>query len=66
MEPLRELLTTREAAGVLRVSSRTVTRWADQGRLRAVRTLGGHRRYFEPDVVTLAANRTREGPTTAQ
>jgi excisionase family DNA binding protein len=60
MEPLRELLTTREAAGVLHVSSRTVTRWADRGRLRSLRTLGGHRRYFEPDVLTLAASRTPE------
>ena len=38
-------LTTGEAARLLRVSPRTVTRWADQGRIAYTLTLGGHRRF---------------------
>ncbi len=39
-----------EVAGVLRVDPKTVTRWADEGRLRSVRTAGGHRRFSEADI----------------
>jgi len=39
------LLTPAEVAALYRVATRTVTRWADSGRLLCVRTLGGHRRF---------------------
>jgi excisionase family DNA binding protein len=39
------LLTSGEVAALYRVATKTVVRWADTGRLRCVRTLGGHRRF---------------------
>jgi excisionase family DNA binding protein len=39
------LLTPREVAAVFRVNPKTVSRWARSGRITAVRTLGGHRRF---------------------
>jgi excisionase family DNA binding protein len=39
------LLTTSEVAALLAVDSKTVSRWAIAGKLSAIRTLGGHRRY---------------------
>ena len=35
---------------MLGVNPKTVTRWADAGKLPVVRTLGGHRRYRVGDV----------------
>lgn len=51
-EPER-LLTPAEVAAMFRVDPKTVTRWAKDGRLTAVRTLGGHRRYLESQVLAL-------------
>lgn len=45
-----ELLTPREVAALFRVDPKTVTRWAKAGKLTAIRTLGGHRRYREAEV----------------
>ena len=39
------LLTTSEVAALFAVDSKTVSRWAIAGKLSAIRTLGGHRRY---------------------
>lgn len=47
------LLTPAEVAAMFRVDPKTVTRWARDGRLTAVRTLGGHRRYLESEVLGL-------------
>jgi len=47
------LLTPAEVASMFRVDPKTVTRWARDGRLTAVRTLGGHRRYLESQVLAL-------------
>ena len=52
-EPHERLLTPREVAALFRVDPKTVTRWADEGRLSSVRTLGGHRRYRESQVLSL-------------
>lgn len=35
------------------VSPSTITRWARQGRLPCIHTLGGHRRYLADDVQRL-------------
>jgi excisionase family DNA binding protein len=43
-----------EVAEVLRVSPKTVTRWAKEGKLASRRTLGGHRRYARADIESLA------------
>ncbi|GEM_PF-434856 len=44
------LLTSGEVATIFRVDKRTVTRWADTGKLTSIRTLGGHRRFREAEV----------------
>lgn len=47
------LLTPQEVAVLFRVDPKTVTRWANAGKLSAIRTLGGHRRYKESEVRAL-------------
>ena len=47
------LLTPGEVAGMFRVDPKTVTRWARDGKLTSIRTLGGHRRYREAEVRAL-------------
>ena len=47
------LLTPSEVAHLFRVDPKTVTRWAKAGKLTAIRTLGGHRRYKESEVKAL-------------
>ena len=44
------LLTPAEVAAVFRVDPKTVTRWSKQGRIKCIRTLGGHRRYRRAEV----------------
>ena len=44
------LLTPAEVAVLFRVDPKTVTRWAQAGKLTSIRTLGGHRRYRESEV----------------
>lgn len=48
--PSGELLTPGEVAKLFRVDPKTVTRWAKAGKLPAIRTLGGHRRFRAEDV----------------
>lgn len=47
------LLTPSEVAKMFRVDPKTVTRWAKVGKLDSIRTLGGHRRYKESQVLAL-------------
>ena len=47
-------LSTSEAARILRVSSKTVSRWAKDGKIPHITTLGGHRRFPEHVVNDLA------------
>jgi excisionase family DNA binding protein len=47
------LLTPSEVASLFRVDPKTVTRWAKAGKLTAIRTLGGHRRYRQSEVLGL-------------
>lgn len=49
------LLTPGEVAALFRVDPKTVTRWAQEGKLEAVRTLGGHRRFKAAEVYSLLA-----------
>lgn len=44
------LLTPSEVAKVFRVNPKTVTRWARAGKLSAIRTLGGHRRFRASEI----------------
>ncbi|MDQ1500091.1 MAG: hypothetical protein QOI86_3431 [Actinomycetota bacterium] len=45
-----ELLTPGEVAQMFRVNPKTVTRWARSGRISAVRTVGGHRRFRSSEI----------------
>jgi excisionase family DNA binding protein len=49
------LLTTSEVALILRTSPRTVRNWADGGKIRTIRSLGG-RRLFPASAVLLAVD----------
>lgn len=46
-------LTTTQAARLLGVHAASISRWANQGRIRAIRTLGGHRRIPVAEVERL-------------
>jgi excisionase family DNA binding protein len=54
------LLTPAEVAELFKVNPLTVTRWANQGRIGSVRTLGGHTRYKEAEVLRLLHKGTQE------
>jgi excisionase family DNA binding protein len=54
------LLTPGEVAAVFRVDPKTVTRWAAAGRIRSVRTPGGHRRFHASAVRALLADESAE------
>ena len=57
---VERLLTPAEVAELFKVNPLTVTRWAVQGRIGSVRTLGGHTRYKEAEVLRLLRARARE------
>lgn len=44
------LLSPEQVGQIYGVDSKTVSRWADEGRLKHIRTPGGHRRFFEDDI----------------
>lgn len=44
------LLTPTEVAEMFRVNPKTVTRWAKSGKISAIRTLGGHRRFRATEI----------------
>ena len=55
------LLTPSEVALLFRVDPKTVTRWAKAGKLTAIRTLGGHRRYRQSEVLGLLKANQKPG-----
>ena len=58
-EDATELLTPAEVAKMFHVDPKTVTRWAQAGKLTYMRTLGGHRRYRRDEVVELLQDSTK-------
>jgi excisionase family DNA binding protein len=50
-----ELLTPSEVAAMFRVNPKTVTRWHRTGKVSAIRTLGGHRRFRASEIKRLLA-----------
>ncbi len=55
----RDYLTVSEVADLFHVSSKTVVRWANDGKLPYMATLGGHRRFPRASIETLAADQRR-------
>ena len=55
-----QLLTRTEVAEIFRVSPSTITRWAEEGKLPAIKTLGGHRRYEAKVVMELVEKLVRK------
>jgi excisionase family DNA binding protein len=45
-----ELLTPGQVAELFNVNPKTVTRWARAGKITAIRTLGGHRRFKAEEI----------------
>ena len=58
--PDRPLLTPGEVARLFRVDPKTVTRWATEGKLTCIRTLGGHRRFKADEVYALLEDDAHE------
>ena len=56
-----QLLLAREVAELFRVHPDTVSKWAYQGKLPAIRTLGGRLRFRASDIHA-RLNRTPESP----
>jgi excisionase family DNA binding protein len=53
------LMTPAEVAAVLHVDANTLARWSDAGKLTAIRTPGGHRRYLASEVVRIIRRNAR-------
>jgi len=47
-------ISSSEVARILHVSPKTVSRWARQGHLPHMRTLGGHRRFPKHEIEAMA------------
>ena len=62
----RQLLTPGEVAELFAVDPRTVSRWANEGSLRCIRTPGGHRRFPAADVYALLHAHDDAGAVTHQ
>jgi excisionase family DNA binding protein len=51
-----KLLTPGEVAELFKVNPKTVTRWARAGKISAIRTLGGHRRFSADEIRNILDN----------
>lgn len=47
------LMTPAEVARLFKCDAKTINRWGRKGLLTSIRTLGGHRRYYEAEVRAL-------------
>ena len=56
-------LTRSQVARMLGVSPNTVTRWAREGRLPSLLTLGGHHRFDRTTIERIAREASRSGST---
>ena len=62
MSTNQSLMTPSEVARLFRVDAKTVSRWAQEGKLPFIRTLGGHRRYPRDEVMRLLDGRAQSVP----
>ena len=53
LEEADRLLTPAEVARLFQCHPKTITRWANEGKLTSIRTLGGHRRFREAEIRAL-------------
>lgn len=51
VESGEELLKPFEVANLFRVDAKTVSRWQQEGKLSAIRTPGGHRRFRKSEIM---------------
>ncbi|HEX2699355.1 MAG TPA: helix-turn-helix domain-containing protein [Acidimicrobiales bacterium] len=58
----RDYLTVSEVADLFHVSAKTVVRWANDGRLPYMATLGGHRRFPRGPIEGMVAGQHRGAP----
>lgn len=56
----QQLLTPGEVARLFHVDPKTVTRWASEGKITCIRTLGGHRRFKADEVYALLGEESRQ------
>jgi excisionase family DNA binding protein len=56
----KELMTPSEVAAILRVDAKTVTRWAERGLVRSIKTPGGHNRFYRTDIDAIVNGETGE------
>lgn len=47
---MSKLISIQEAADLLSVSTKTLRRWDNEGVLKSIKTVGGHRRYKQDDI----------------
>jgi len=60
MPPSEALMTPGQVAQIFGVKPRAVRAWADARKLTVIRTLGGHRRFRQAEVLALVASRQTE------
>lgn len=58
--PGEAMMTSGQVARLFGVKPKAARAWADARKLTVIRTLGGHRRYRESEVIALAAERQTE------
>lgn len=58
---MNKLLTLKETETLLNVSKSTLQRWDKSGKLKALRTEGGHRRYKESEILNLIGIEETDG-----
>lgn len=58
---MNKLLTLKETETLLNVSKSTLQRWDKSGKLKALRTEGGHRRYKESEILNLIGFEKTDG-----
>ena len=63
MSPIPDvrLLTLTEVATVLRVDQGTVKRWIRKGKIRSIRTPGGHHRCFAEEIEAMVGTMAGDG-----